>query len=253
MNASLLEIDGAQGEGGGQILRSALTLAMSMGRSFRIRNIRVNRSRPGLLRQHATCVAAAAQISNARVVGGEVGSTELLFEPGDLAEALLTSADEFQFAVGSAGGTALVLQSILPALLTTSAAEELRLQISGGTHNIAAPSFEFLRHSYIPQLARIRIAHLARGIAEREAQAIRRRMARLAPELPCSCEIVECVDSPGPGNAITVELVSDLVSEVFSAVGQRGVRAERVVDRLCDEIAEYLHSDVPARVRIAIE
>lgn len=80
MNKDLIELDGAIG--GGQILRSALSLSMITGKPFRIHNIRAKRSRPGLLRQHLTAVTAAAQISSARVEGAQLGSQSLSFAPG---------------------------------------------------------------------------------------------------------------------------------------------------------------------------
>ena len=75
-------IDGSQGEGGGQILRSALALSMCTGTPIRIENIRAGRKKPGLLRQHLTCVLASQAVCGARVEGAVLGSTHLVFEPG---------------------------------------------------------------------------------------------------------------------------------------------------------------------------
>ncbi len=107
----MLTIDGSMGEGGGQILRSALGLALVTDTPFRIENIRSKRKKPGLMRQHLTCVNAATQIGKAEVTGDEIGSTELVFEPRGI------TAGEYQFAIGTAGSTSLVLQAVLPALL----------------------------------------------------------------------------------------------------------------------------------------
>src|SRR5690606_25798380 len=110
----MISIDGSHGEGGGQILRSSLTLSLATGKPFRITNIRANRRRPGLLRQHLTAVNAAAAISGAQVRGDELGSRELTFEPGPV-----HPGDHF-FAIGSAGSATLVLQTVLLPLAQAS-------------------------------------------------------------------------------------------------------------------------------------
>ena len=141
----LIELDGS--EGGGQILRSALSLSMTSGQPLRIRNIRGRRSRPGLLRQHLTAVRAAAEICAAEVEGAELGSRELAFRPGAI------RAGDYAFAIGSAGSCSLVLQTLLPALLAANG--ESRVRISGGTHNPLAPPADFLRDSWLPLLRRM--------------------------------------------------------------------------------------------------
>src|SRR3984885_14534885 len=108
----MILIDGSIGEGGGQILRTALGLSMVTGQPFRIEKIRAGREKPGLLRQHLTAVNAAAAICAASVDGAAIGSRELTFTPGKV------KAGEFKFSIGSAGSTTLVLQTVLPALLT---------------------------------------------------------------------------------------------------------------------------------------
>lgn len=108
---SLIELDGAQGEGGGQILRTALSLAMLQGRPLRLHNIRAGRRKPGLMRQHLVCVRAAATVSSATVDGADIGSTALEFRPAAI------RGGHFDFRIGSAGSTMLVLQTVLPALL----------------------------------------------------------------------------------------------------------------------------------------
>ncbi|MGG4640195.1 RNA 3'-terminal phosphate cyclase, partial [Pseudomonas aeruginosa] len=145
MRKDLIELDGS--EGGGQILRSALSLSMTSGQPLRIRNIRGRRSRPGLLRQHLTAVRAAAEICAAEVEGAELGSRELAFRPGAI------RAGDYAFAIGSAGSCSLVLQTLLPALLAANG--ESRVRISGGTHNPLAPPADFLRDSWLPLLRRM--------------------------------------------------------------------------------------------------
>ena len=143
----MIEIDGSQGEGGGQILRSSLSLAICTQRPFRIANIRANRDKPGLLRQHLTAVKAAAEICGGEVIGAEIGSRELTFKPGAL------KGGDYSFAIGTAGSSTLVLQTVLPPLLT--AAEPSVVRISGGTHNKGSPPFDFLQRAFLPLIARM--------------------------------------------------------------------------------------------------
>jgi RNA 3'-terminal phosphate cyclase (ATP) len=143
----MIELDGSAGEGGGQILRSALALSMCTGKPMRIEHIRAKRPKPGLMRQHLTCVQAAAQMCDAQVEGAELGSQCLTFKPGSV------KAGEYNFAVGSAGSCTLVLQTVLPPLMLAKATSTIHL--SGGTHNPMAPPFHFLQRSFAPQLARM--------------------------------------------------------------------------------------------------
>ncbi|MDB6171701.1 MAG: rtcA [Chthoniobacteraceae bacterium] len=141
-----ITIDGSLGEGGGQVLRSSLALSLVTGKPFRIVNIRAGRKKPGLLRQHLTSVLAATEISGAVCDGAEIGSCELVFRPEEV------RPGDYRFAVGTAGSTTLVLQTILPALMLAS--KPSRLTLEGGTHNPFAPPFDFLFHTFLPQLAR---------------------------------------------------------------------------------------------------
>lgn len=142
-----LMIDGSQGEGGGQILRSALTLSMLLQRPFELYNIRAGRAKPGLLRQHLTCVQAAAAICGAEVQGAQLGATHLSFSPGPV------RAGQYHFAIGSAGSSSLVLQTLLLPLALTNAAS--RVTVQGGTHNGQSPSTDFLQQSFLPLLAQM--------------------------------------------------------------------------------------------------
>ena len=142
-----IDIDGSQGEGGGQILRTSLALSLATGRPFRIDGIRAGREKPGLLRQHLTAVHAAASVSGATVAGAELGSTTLSFEPGPVA------GGEYHLAVGTAGSATLVLQTVLPALLR--AVEPSELVLEGGTHNPFAPPFDFVAKTFVPVLRRM--------------------------------------------------------------------------------------------------
>ena len=143
----MIEIDGSEGEGGGQMLRSALSLSMCTDQAFRLKNIRAKREKPGLMRQHLTALQAAAAVCDAKITGAEVGSGEITFRPGP------TRGGDYQFAIGTAGSTTLVLQTVLPALLTASIPSTVR--ITGGTHNKACPPVDFLQRTYLPLVERM--------------------------------------------------------------------------------------------------
>jgi RNA 3'-terminal phosphate cyclase (ATP) len=143
----MITIDGSIGEGGGQILRTSLALSMVTGQAFRISGIRAKREKPGLLRQHLTAVNAAVAICSAEVIGASIGSVELTFEPGAV------KAGAYTFSVGSAGSTTLVLQTVLPALLTADGVSSLTLE--GGTHNPFAPPVDFLEKAFLPLVNRM--------------------------------------------------------------------------------------------------
>jgi RNA 3'-terminal phosphate cyclase (ATP) len=140
----MLVLDGAAGEGGGQILRSALSLSMISGKAFRIENIRAGRQKPGLLRQHLTSVQACARICRAETSGAELGSPVLTFSPNAI------HAGDYAFNIGSAGSACLVAQSVLIPILLANAPSTV--SIIGGTHNPLAPSATFLQRSFLPLL-----------------------------------------------------------------------------------------------------
>jgi RNA 3'-terminal phosphate cyclase (ATP) len=114
---------------------------------FRIDQIRAKRAKPGLLRQHLTAVQAAAQVCGAEVLGASLGSSRLDFKPGQV------RPGAYAFAVGTAGSATLVLQTVLPALLTAS--EPSTLTLEGGTHNPFAPPFDFLARAFLPLIGRL--------------------------------------------------------------------------------------------------
>jgi RNA 3'-terminal phosphate cyclase (ATP) len=143
----MMVIDGSYGEGGGQILRTSLALSLVTGTPFRMAQIRAGRPKPGLLRQHLTAVHAAAEVGQARVTGAALGSVHLTFIPGRVIPGTYT------FAVGTAGSTTLVLQTVLPALLLAS--EPSTLTLEGGTHNPFAPPFDFLAQAFLPLINRM--------------------------------------------------------------------------------------------------
>lgn len=284
----MLTIDGSFGEGGGQILRSSLGLAMVTGRAFRIAKIRAGRRKPGLMRQHLTAVRAAAQISQADVRGAELGSLELEFHPGPI------RPGEYRFAIGTAGSTTLVLQTILPALLTASGLS--RLTFEGGTHNPFAPPFDFLVEAFIPLVNRMGprvsaalerpgfypagggrfsltiepvkelrgfdltergriVNHRARSIISKLPGHIAERELRVLREATHwddSCFRIEQVkNSPGPGNVVIIEVEAERVTEVFTGFGQVGRPAEAVAGEALELYQRWLEADVPVGVHLA--
>ncbi len=145
----MVEIDGSYGEGGGQILRTALSLSCLLNKPFRIYNIRKGRKRPGLMPQHLTCVRAAQILSDARVKGDYKGSSELIFSPGEI------KGGDFSFDIGTAGSTSLVLQTIIPALLRQK--KETGLTLKGGTHVPLSPTFHYIKEIFAPLMERLGI------------------------------------------------------------------------------------------------
>lgn len=154
-NNSMLKIDGSTGEGGGQIIRTALSLSMLTGIPIEMVNIRAGRAKPGLMRQHLMCVQASEQISGATVTGAKLHSTAFRFVPKQIKFA------DYSFDIGSAGSTSLVLQTILPALLFASHDSIQQddtlatITIKGGTHNPLAPTTDFLNRAFVPALAKL--------------------------------------------------------------------------------------------------
>lgn len=140
-------IDGSRGEGGGQVLRTSLALSLLTGEPLKMVNIRAGRQRPGLLRQHLCAVNLAAQLGRAEVSGAEPGSRELEFRPHAV------TPGHYEASIGTAGSTTLVLQTVLPALLTASGPTTLVLE--GGTHNPLAPTHEFLTRAFVPLVNRM--------------------------------------------------------------------------------------------------
>lgn len=141
---SYLIIDGAKGEGGGQVLRTALTLSILTQQNIELINIRAGRKKTGLLRQHLTSVMAAKEICDASTEGVELGSTHIRFSPGKV------KSGNFHFAIGTAGSTVLVCQTILPVLALAQGRSTVMFE--GGTHNGMSPSLCFLEQSYLPML-----------------------------------------------------------------------------------------------------
>jgi RNA 3'-terminal phosphate cyclase (ATP) len=276
----MLTIDGSYGEGGGQILRTALALSLVTVKPFRIENIRAGRKNPGLLRQHLTAVNAATEISRAEVTGAAIGSRELTFAPGSVV------SGNYAFAVGTAGSTTLVLQTVLPALLIASGKSKLILE--GGTHNPFAPPFDFLEKSFLPLVNRMgprvtaelerpgfypagggrmsvmiepaaqldRLDLPARGeVLARRARAVvanlpisiaERELKVIARKLSWPREFTKAESierSPGPGNVVIIEIECEQVTEVFTGFGERGLRSEAVAEKAVQQARRYIGSE----------
>lgn len=285
MKQDVIELDGAIG--GGQVLRSGLSLSMVTGQTLQIKNIRAKRSRPGLMRQHLTAVLAAAEVCGAKVQGAELGSQSLLFEPGPI------KGGEYRFAIGTAGSCTLVLQTLLPALLRAPTASHVT--ISGGTHNPLAPPVDFLQRAWLPLLrrmgARVELnlnrhgfvpagggeievfiqpsqllplqlmqrgkllekrattlnAGLPAQVSAREFKRIRQRLGFTEAQ----CFPVEIDPQQGPGNVLMLEYVHAHVTEVFSAFGMATVRAETVADAAIDPAMEWQGTDTAVGEHLA--
>jgi len=133
----VIVLDGSQGEGGGQILRTSVSLAAALGRSVRVTGIRARRQRPGLRPQHLTALRATAAICRADLTGADIGSMDITFRPGAI------RSGSYRFDIGTAGSAVLVLQTVLPALLLAEGDSDVT--VTGGTHNPLAPCFEYFR------------------------------------------------------------------------------------------------------------
>ena len=273
----MIEIDGSQGEGGGQVLRTALTLSLLTGQPFRMVKIRQGRPKPGLLRQHLTAVNAAAALGDAHTTGTDIGSRELMFSPRQLRGGM------YEFRIGTAGSATLVLQAVLPALLAAEAPSHLILE--GGTHNPGAPTFDYLDQVYLPVLRRMgaeveaklkaygfypagggRIAVQVSPSPLRPLELVERGASRgeeltvLAANLPFAIAADEAaqiagelglsdrvrvlrVASTGPGNVARLTMAYDNVVEQVTAFGERTVSREEVARRLVRQAGRGLADD----------
>ncbi|HEV2118789.1 MAG TPA: RNA 3'-terminal phosphate cyclase [Candidatus Bathyarchaeia archaeon] len=140
----MIEIDGSFGEGGGQVIRTAVALAAVLSKEIHVINVRAGRAEPGIRPQHMTGVKAAAELCSGVLEGLEVGSTEFIFRPGEL------RAGTFRFDVGTAGSVTLVLQTLMPIL--AFAPGSVRLEITGGTDVKWSPPIDYLRLVTLPIL-----------------------------------------------------------------------------------------------------
>ncbi|MCX6770388.1 MAG: RNA 3'-terminal phosphate cyclase [Candidatus Micrarchaeota archaeon] len=143
----MIEIDGSVGEGGGQVLRTALSLSSVLGKGVRIRNIRAGRSVPGLRPQHLSVCKLLCEIAGGKLEGAKIGSTQIEFTPGKI------SGGEYRFDIGTAGSSVLLSQAVLPVLLSADAPSSV--EITGGTHVRGAPSFEYFSEVFLPAIGKM--------------------------------------------------------------------------------------------------
>jgi RNA 3'-terminal phosphate cyclase (ATP) len=274
----MIVIDGSEGEGGGQMVRNALALSLVTDQAFRIDNIRANRSKPGLMRQHVTAIEAACAIGGAVCEGVAVGARSIVFKPGRIV------AGDYRFAVGTAGSTGLVLQTILPPLLLAD--RPSRLTIEGGTHNIHAPPFDFIERTFLPLVGRMGPRVTARLVRHgfypagggridigiepaplRPVELIKRgnsvdvgataimalldndigvrelASARAVLNWPEPAFRLERLSDPlGPGNVLLLEATFEHVTEIVTGFGQLGVPAQKIGNEAASRMMGYLKS-----------
>jgi len=275
-----ITIDGRYGEGGGQILRTALTLSALFSVPLRIHHIRGNRKRSGLRQQHLTAVQALQRITAAEVQGAAMSSPELVFQPKAI------RGGHYSFHIGTAGSTALVLQTIIPVLLFAETPSQVHL--TGGTHVPWSPSFHYLQAVFVPELkamggsvcleiekwgwypkggGSIRCAiDTTQGLCSIQ-RTDRGRLDRLhilsaVSNLPLSIAErqrdralervrhlglqpfaeVEQASSPSQGTALFLAAEFEGSKAGFASLGRKGKRAEAVADDACDELFRFLGS-----------
>ncbi len=284
----MLFIDGSQGEGGGQVIRSAVALSILTATPISVTHVRAGRKKPGLLRQHLTAVKAAAQISNAHTEGVTLGSQAFRFEPA------APRSGRYHFAIGTAGSTMLVLQTILYPLLAADGPSEV--VIEGGTHNPKAPTFEFIQRTFLPLLERmglqvkIRLArrgyipvgggrleievtpnpnpqplHLRDGhdkgeltaqawVAELPAKIGHQQLTRVGDMLSIPRErrfLHQVNDAIGAGNSFEVSIADTQVTETFTAIGEIKARSRHLATDLAREAKAFLAAGVPVGEHLA--
>ena len=290
MNASAVTIDGSHGEGGGQILRTSLTLSVLTGRPVEVEDIRAGRSKPGLQPQHLASVKAAAAISAAEIVGAAVGSTRLRFMPQSAAV-----PGTYHFDIGTAGATTLVAQTILLPLSLAGAPS--RVTITGGTHVPHAPTAEYLEHVYAQVLSKhgcqaavssphagffprgggsvqlaIEPVQLLQPVTLTERGVLRSLTAHvltsgLPPDvarrgevairerlrsLPTEVTVVpRDVPSQGPGAAVFLLAICENGRAGFSAIGARGKPMEGVAGEACEALLAWYGTGVACEEHLA--
>lgn len=283
----MIDIDGSYGEGGGQIVRSAVSLSAVTGQPCRITRLRANRSRPGLLRQHAAAIGLCAEICQADVEGAALGAVSFTFRPGAI------DGGDYYADVASAGSANLVLQTALPLLLRAPRPSTLTLR--GGTHNPASPAFDFIERAFLPVLnrmggevhaemtsagffpagggeLRVRVTPISTAypleLVERGPERDRQVVALLsnlpgriglrevdkagdALNVDAANRHVRSVTSPGPGNALVAEFQFAAHTAVFVEFGMKNVTAKSVVKRLVGRIRPYLTTSAAVSTHLA--
>jgi RNA 3'-terminal phosphate cyclase (ATP) len=284
----MITIDGSFGEGGGQIIRSSCALSLITGKPFRIYHVRARREKPGLQRQHLTAVKAAAEIGQANVEGAAVGSSEFTFMPGNITPGdytfsigtagsttlvlqtllppLMASSEPSRLTLE--GGThnvhappfEFLEQTFLP--LVNQMGSRITVELErygfyppggGRFHVLIEPSTEWRRLDLLErgplrgQRARALVVNLPESIAERELGIIREKMGWSDEHL----RLETSTNAYSPGNVVTIEIESEHLTEVITGIGERGVRAEVVALRTCEEAGRYLEIGAPVGEHLA--
>lgn len=276
----MLTIDGSYGEGGGQILRTALALSAVLDRPVLIEKIRAGRRNPGLQAQHLAGVKALAEITRAEVEGATTGSISLRFVPTQIGHGA------YRWDVGTAGAISLVLQAILVPLAFAPGASHIA--ITGGTHVPWSPPFPYVEQVLLPTLQGMGLRVLLRlgrwgfypkgggmvegtiepsklqpltltrrgslteivglsaaagvpiGIAERQRERALARLISLG--VPCRIE-TSSVQASSPGTVLFLLIRCEGGRAGFSSLGERGKPAERVSDEACDQLLAHLERE----------
>lgn len=285
----MLRVDGAQGEGGGQVLRTALALSAIQGVPVEIHSIRARRKNPGLQAQHLTAVRALAEICGAEVEGATLGSPRLRFAPGTL------RPGDFRFEVGTAGSVALVLQAILLPLAVAPGAS--RIVLTGGTHVPWSPPIHYVSEVWFPALALMGIsarltllrwgfypggggqvtvevagsatlrpvslvsrASVVRlrglsAVANLPRRIAERQQAqalrRLAAEGQQADVAVVEAEAAGPGSFLLLVAEAGDLRAGFSALGERGKPAERVAEEAAGGLCDFLKTEAACDPHLA--
>ena len=284
----MIEIDGSMGEGGGQIIRTALALSVVTGKGFSVRNIRAGRKKPGLKRQHVACIKAAQEICGARALGADLGASNLTFVPKEL------QPGDYEFQIDSAGSATLVAQTVLPALMCANAPSTITIQ--GGTHNPFAPPYDFLDRVYLPQIEKmgpqfereiqshgfypqgggrftikitpreelraleifdlddspeVTVTALVANLPLDIAERELEELRRKGSWSAKQCRAIEITDSPGPGNVVMIEMNRGYINEIVTGFGEKGVDAETVARKAYREARSYLDSGLPVGEHLA--
>lgn len=276
----MIEIDGRMGEGGGQVLRTSLTLSSLLMLPVHIHDIRAGRERPGLMPQHFTVVKALSEITNAEVEGLVVGSRELFFKPKE------RKSGNFLFDIKTAGSASLVLQAVIPVLLFSE--KQSGVEVVGGTHVMKSPNYDFFSNVFLQSIGKmgcnvkselrkagfypkgggdvlveispvdrvkpisatekkeekinavIRSSNLPPHIGEREERVIKERFPDSATQV---------INEKGacPGNSVTI--YSGFLS--CSSLGEVGKPAEEVAREACEGFKNEFDSGFPVGRRLA--
>ncbi len=276
----MIKIDGSLGEGGGQVLRSALTLSLLVQKPFRISNIRGRRKNPGLRAQHLASVHAAGVVGEADLEGDELGSQDLTFQPSGL------KAGEYRFEIGTAGSCSLVLQTIFLPLARAGAGS--RVEITGGTHVKWSPTYEYIDRVWLPVMkmlgypadislreagfyprggGKIEVfvspghadgglnaersqadqlfegLSLSANLPEHVAERQRSRMLERLAEHDLSAEIeILRPGSVGRGSAVFITGSADRTYFGFSALGAKGKPAEVVAEEAVEQMLSFIQT-----------